>query len=142
MTEKTMTEEPRKVKRTTKDEFDPTTLIDVLSIDDEKTRLLRQASTLPEVRLMVAVLEESIKTLERAERVPTKRNLRQAEEVHSWMDGNRTDWLYGFGTICDTFGLDSKLTHKMLSVNVHVKGVIWRQEAIAKREKENKEEEQ
>ena len=80
---------------------------EVLTPEQHADRTGRVRSAQPEVRLMLAVLDEAIATYLRcAVEAGAHRRVLLAE-VERWFGSTDTDWPYSFANICDVLGLDA-----------------------------------
>ncbi len=71
------------------------------------TGVRHDASVRPEMRLMLAVLEEAVADFQRHV-VATGRDARRCfREAQAWFDSNTVGWPYSFTNICQALGLDA-----------------------------------
>ena len=61
----------------------------------------------PEKRLMLAVLEDALATLDAHAHAPHGRGRPLAREVERWVASTDTSWPFAFQNICDTLGVDA-----------------------------------
>jgi len=61
----------------------------------------------PEKRLMLAVLEDALATLDARAHAPHGRGRHLAREVERWVASTDTSWPFAFQNICDTLGVDA-----------------------------------
>jgi len=57
--------------------------------------------------LMLAVLEDAVRCIEKARRRRTFYTRRRAAEAEAWVRCNRRDWPFSFVNICDVLGFDA-----------------------------------
>jgi hypothetical protein len=89
---------PFRYAETSRSDLDPETLLPV-QFADQRTKQ-------GEKRLMLAVLEKAIGTLQRNLHAKTSRGRRQFREAEEWIVSPDTSWMFSFETICHTLGLD------------------------------------
>jgi hypothetical protein len=71
-----------------------------------------RADVLPEMRLMVAVLQDAVDCIrKRSAADPTGRTARDAA---AWMSSRDTDWPFSFERICEALGLDADRVRAVL----------------------------
>jgi hypothetical protein len=61
----------------------------------------------PEHRLMIAVLQDALNSLERYRAATGHRGRRLFREVTQWLLSEETDWPFSFERICEVLALDS-----------------------------------
>ena len=64
------------------------------------------ASFEPEKELMLAVLEDAIKTLQDNRTALCSQRKRLVEETEEWFFSDNADWVFSFVSVCATLGLD------------------------------------
>ena len=69
-------------------------------------RVGADATSQPEKRLMLAVLEEAIATFQRHAVSETAQSKRLVEDVEQWVADCTGDWPFSFGNICVALGLE------------------------------------
>jgi len=60
-----------------------------------------------ERRLLLAVLEDAIRTYQRYACAADRRNAVQLSHVEAWFASEDSDWTFSFVAICDVLGLDA-----------------------------------
>ena len=70
----------------------------------------------PELRLMVAVVQDAIKCIEKYRFATDHRGRRLFDEVTQWLGAKETGWLYSFESICEVLGLDANAVRRRLGV--------------------------
>ncbi len=73
-------------------------------------------SLLPEIRLMVAVVEDAINCAEKYRAATDRRSRRLFGEVMQWFSAQESDWPYSFESICDVLRLDANAVRQRLGV--------------------------
>ncbi|MBM4269829.1 MAG: hypothetical protein FJ144_25045 [Deltaproteobacteria bacterium] len=73
---------------------------DLITPDQHRDRVEMERTDQPEVRLMLAVMEDAVATYQRYAADPGRRNRRLFEEVESWINSTDTSWPYSFENIC------------------------------------------
>ena len=70
------------------------------------TRVGIGASRQPEKRLMLAVLEEAVRTFQHCASAHSPRGQRLFTEAEAWFASDDTDWPFSYVNICDALGLE------------------------------------
>ena len=70
------------------------------------TRVGIGASRQPEKRLMLAVLEEAVRTFQRCASARSRRGQRLFAEAEVWFASDETDWPFSYVNICDALALE------------------------------------
>ena len=83
-------------------ELEPETILPVQFF----TRVGIGASQQPEKRLMLAVLEEAVRTFQRCASARSRRGQRLFAEAEVWFASDGTDWPFSYVNICDALGLE------------------------------------
>jgi hypothetical protein len=73
---------------------------DILTPEQHRDRVRAANIDRPEVRLMLAVMEDAVATYQRFLTEPKRRNRRQYDEVRDWIRSKDTAWPYSFDNIC------------------------------------------
>jgi len=60
----------------------------------------------PEQRLLLAVLEEAVRTYRRHAAATSRRGRALFANVEAWFSSNETGWLFAFESICDALQID------------------------------------
>ena len=66
-------------------------------------------TNIPEVRLMMAVLEEAIASYQRYAIEPVRRNLKGFRDARQWIDSTDTTWPYSFENVCAMLHLEPEV---------------------------------
>src|SRR5579862_2723909 len=88
----------------------PETLLPVQFVE----LLQRPVERKPELRLMVAVLEEALRTFCGCAGSPGRRNQRLFREAADWFAASDTSWPFAFQYICDALGLEPDWIRQLL----------------------------
>ncbi len=73
---------------------------DLITADQHRDRVRAEVTDQPEVRLMLAVMEDAVATYQRYATEASGRSRRLFEEAESWIDSTDTSWPYSFENIC------------------------------------------
>ena len=73
---------------------------DLITPDQHRDRVRAESTDQPEIRLMLAVMEDAVATYQRYATDPGRRNRRLFEEAESWIHSTDTSWPYSFENIC------------------------------------------
>jgi hypothetical protein len=73
---------------------------DLITPEQHRDRIEAESTDRPEIRLMLAVMEEAVATYQRFAVDPMRRNQRLFEEAEGWIDSTDTSWPYSFENIC------------------------------------------
>ena len=76
--------------------------------------LQRSAERTPEQRLMVAVLEDALRTFCGRGGSPGRRNRRLFQEAADWFASSDASWPFAFEYICDALGLEPAWIRQLL----------------------------
>ena len=71
---------------------------------------------LPEMRLMVAVVQDAINCVEKYRFAKDRRGRRLFGEVIQWLSAQETRWPYSFESICEVLRLDADAVRHRLGV--------------------------
>ncbi len=64
------------------------------------------SATMPEMRLLLAVLEEGVVTFQRYVNSPRRRGQRLFREAEEWLLSDDVSWPCSFRNVCDVLGFD------------------------------------
>jgi len=90
--------------------------------------LHNKASLLPEKRLMLAILGDTIGCFKNSRFAQGRRQATLLRDADSWILGENNDWLFSFDNVCETLGIEpAYLRQKLLrwkkeQLNVGPKG--------------------
>lgn len=87
---------------------------DILTPEQHRDRVRTESVDQPEVRLMLAVMEDAVATYQRFLTEPKKRNRRQFDEVRDWIHSEDTNWPYSFENICTALHFEPELVRQGL----------------------------
>lgn len=73
---------------------------DLITAEQHRDRVRAEVTDQPEVRLMLAVMEDAVATYQRYATEASGRSRRLFEEAESWIDSTDTSWPYSFENIC------------------------------------------
>src|SRR4029077_6928708 len=73
---------------------------DLITPEQHRDRIQPESTDRPEIRLMLAVMEDAVATFQRFAVEPGRRNQRLCEEAESWILSTDTSWPYSFENIC------------------------------------------
>jgi hypothetical protein len=76
--------------------------------------LQRPVERKPELRLMIAVLEEAFRTFCGCAGSPGRRNQRLFQEAADWFASSDASWPFAFEYICDALGLEPQWIRQLL----------------------------
>jgi hypothetical protein len=82
--------------------FEPETILPSQLLDTSRLG----ATTQPEKRLMLAVLEDAIATFQRTRGGASRAAAREFDEVRAWLASDDTSWPYAFLNICHVLGFE------------------------------------
>jgi hypothetical protein len=68
----------------------------------------------PEQRLVIAILQEAIHSVQKYRFAKDRRGLRLFEEARRWFLAEASDWPYSFESICEVIDLDSNAVRQRL----------------------------
>lgn len=98
----------------------------------------RASETPPEHRLMIALMRDAIRCIERYRCACDSLGRRRFEQELDWILSDDTDRLYAFARICETLGLEPDAVRRSLGLVVErrqgesVRGVAWPQSFAAR----------
>lgn len=91
--------------------FQPDVLVNDLYLESFRRRALFE----PEKRLMAAILEDAIETLEDHWTASGGKKRRLFEEAEAWIFSDDADWVFSFVSVCGALGLDPDYLRKGVS---------------------------
>lgn len=98
---------------------------DLITPDQHRDRVRAELVDQPEIRLMLAVMEDAVATFQRYANDPGKRSQRLFEESQSWINSTDTSWPYSFENICTALRFEPERLRQGLEA--------WRREQTANR---------
>lgn len=87
---------------------------DLITPDQHRDRVQMERTDQPEIRLMLAVMEDAVATYQRYATEPGRRNRRLFEEAESWINSTDTSWPYSFENICAALRFEPETLRKGL----------------------------
>ncbi len=87
---------------------------DLITPDQHRDRVQMERTDQPEIRLMLAVMEDAVATYQRYASEPGRRNRRLFEEAESWIKSTDTSWPYSFENICAALRFEPETLRKGL----------------------------
>lgn len=79
---------------------------DLITPDQHQDRIRTEPSDRPEIRLMIAVMEDAVATLQRYAHDPSERHQRDYAETLDWIDSTDTSWPYSFENVCSALAFE------------------------------------
>jgi hypothetical protein len=73
---------------------------DLITPEQHRDRVRAELVDQPEIRLMLAVMEDAVATYQRYATDPSRRSQRLFEEAQTWIQSTDTNWPYSFENIC------------------------------------------
>lgn len=87
---------------------------DILTPGQHGDRIQAASIDRPEIRLMLAVMEDAVATYQRFLTQPKRSNQRQFDEVRSWIRSEDTTWPYSFDNICSALQFEPEIVRRGL----------------------------
>ncbi len=87
---------------------------DLITPHQHRDRVQMERTDQPEVRLMLAVMEDAVATYQRYASEPSRRSRRLFEEAASWINSTDTSWPYSFENICAALHFEPETLRKGL----------------------------
>lgn len=88
---------------------------DLITPTQHQDRVRSEPSDRPEIRLMLAVMEDAVATLQRYAHGPSARHQRDFEETIDWVDSKDTVWPYSFENVCSALSFEPESVRRRLS---------------------------
>lgn len=79
---------------------------DLITPDQHRDRVRLEPSDRPEIRLMIAVMEDAVAILQRYAHDPSDRHQREVAEALDWIDSTDTTWPYSFENVCSALAFE------------------------------------
>jgi hypothetical protein len=95
------------------------------------SHFLPRTMATPEKRLLLAVLEEAVRTFQRYVLATGRRSRAMFTEVETWFASEDTAWLYSFVAICDALGIDATYVRSGLGL-LHQQGGSGRRRPVVR----------
>jgi hypothetical protein len=87
---------------------------DILTVDQAADQRRPDESASPELRLMLAVIDEALLTYRRYAQGTGRVARRRFAEVERWIASSDGAWLYSFESICEALGLQASAVRRSL----------------------------
>jgi len=98
-------------------------LLQPLAILPSQLRPRAAAERFPEMRLVVALLEDAIHCVMQHRGVLRRRERREFLEARAWLLDDSRDWPFAFANVCDLLGLDAAAVRRCLPIgDLHSRG--------------------
>jgi hypothetical protein len=93
---------------------------DVITPEQHRDQVRAEPTDQPEIRLMLAVMEDAVASFQRYLQEPSRSNERIYRETRDWLESEDLEWPYSFANICEALGMRPELVRqKMLSWETH-----------------------
>ena len=96
---------------------------DLITPDQHRDRICPEATDRPEIRLMLAVMEDAVATVQRYAMEPTRRNQKLFEDAQEWIESTDTSWPYSFENVCTALRFEPETLRRGLRA--------WRDERVS-----------
>lgn len=93
---------------------------DLITPDQHRDRVRAERTDQPEIRLMLAVMEDAVATYQRYAIEPTRRNQKLFEDAEEWINSTDTSWPYSFENVCSALRFEPETVRRGLKA--------WREE--------------
>mgnify|MGYP001412508439 CR=1 FL=1 len=103
---------------------------DLITPEQHRDRVRAECTDQPEVRLMLAVMEDAVATYQRYAVENDGRNQRLFEEAEDWINSTDTSWPYSFENICVALRVEPETLRNGLR--------SWRERRLGERGEERK----
>lgn len=95
---------------------------DLITPEQHRDRVRAERIDQPEIRLMLAVIEDAVATYQRYAVEPTRRNQRLFEDAERWINSTDTSWPYSFENVCTALRFEPETLRRGLRA--------WRDERV------------
>jgi len=95
---------------------------DLITPDQHRDRVRAEKTDQPEIRLMLAVMEDAVATYQRYAVEPTRRNQKLFEDAEQWINSTDTSWPYSFENVCTALRFEPETLRRGLQT--------WREERV------------
>ena len=93
---------------------------DLITPEQHRDQVRPEPTDQPEIRLMLAVMEDAVATFQRYLQEPSRSNERIYQETRTWLESEDLEWPYSFANICEALGMKPELVReKMLAWETH-----------------------
>ena len=96
---------------------------DLITPDQHRDRICPELTDRPEIRLMLAVMEDAVATVQRYAMEPTRRNQKLFEDAQEWIESTDTSWPYSFENVCTALRFEPETLRRGLRA--------WRDERVS-----------
>jgi hypothetical protein len=98
---------------------------DLITPEQHRDRIEAEQTDRPEIRLMLAVMEDAVATYQRYAIEPSRRNLKLFEDAEDWINSTDTSWPYSFENVCTALRFEPETLRRGLRA--------WRDERVSGR---------
>lgn len=103
---------------------------DLITPEQHRDQVRSEPTDQPEIRLMLAVMEDAVATFQRYLQKPSRSSERVFQETRTWLESEDLEWPYSFSNICEALGMEPELVReKMLAWETHpeqLRGGLYR----------------
>ena len=87
---------------------------DLITPEQHRDRVQQERSDQPEIRLMLAILEDAVATYQRFAANESRQNQKLFRDAESWIQSSDTSWPYSFDNICEALKLEPEVMRRGL----------------------------
>lgn len=87
---------------------------DLITAEQHRDRVRPEASDRPEIRLMLAVMEDAVASIQRFATCPTASSRREFDEAVEWVESTDRSWPYSFENVCGALSLEPETVRRGL----------------------------
>lgn len=87
---------------------------DMITPEQHGDQVRMEPTDQPEIRLMLAVMEDAVATFQRYLQEPSRGNEREYMETRAWLASEDLEWPYSFSNICEALGMEPDLVRKKM----------------------------
>jgi len=91
---------------------------DLITPEQHRDRIRFEPCDRPEIRLMIAVMEDAVATLQRYSHDPSARHQKDFEETLDWIDSRDTSWPYSFENVCSALSFEPEKVRRGMRASV------------------------
>ena len=89
---------------------------DMITPGQHQDQVRGEITDQPEIRLMLAVMEDAVATFQRYLSEPSRGKESDFRDTRSWLESDDLEWPYSFSNICEALGMEPELVReKMLA---------------------------
>ena len=96
---------------------------DLITPEQHQDRVRAEKTDRPEIRLMLAVMEDAVATYQRYAIEPTRRNQKLFEDAADWIASTDPSWPYSFENVCTALRFEPESLRRGLRA--------WREERVS-----------